>query len=93
VQRAPVEHQAGVAWHAIPRRGVRPPGAQEMCGFLELEVDHVIGCGKALRSGLRNRELQATTESFCAVDGVRARQSRKTADLVKIVTINQIHTT
>jgi hypothetical protein len=64
-----------------------------MCGFLELEVDHVIGCGKALRSGLRNRELQATTESFCAVDGVRARQSRKTADLVKIVTINQIHTT
>jgi hypothetical protein len=62
-------------------------------GFLELEVDHVIVCEKALRSPMRNRELHRTTESFCAVDGVRARQSRKTADLVKIVTINQIHTT
>ena len=62
-------------------------------GFLELEVDHVIGFRKALRSGLRNRELQATTESFCALDGVRARQSRKTADLVKTVTINQIWAT
>ena len=62
-------------------------------GFLELEVDYVIICEKALRSWMRNRELHPTTKSFCAVDGVRARQSRKTADLVKIVTINQIHTT
>ena len=66
---------------------------KKCCAFLELEVDHVIGCEKALRSPMRNRELHRTTESFCAVDGVRARQSRKTADLVKIVTINQIHTT
>ena len=66
---------------------------KKCCGFLELEVDYVIGCEKALRSPMRNRELHRTTESFCAVDGVRARQSRKTADLVKIVTINQIHTT
>ena len=63
-------------------------------GFLELEVDHVIGFGKALRSGLSNRELhEATTKSFCASDGRRRRQSRKTRDLVKIVIINQIHTT
>ena len=66
---------------------------KKCCGFLELEVDDVIGFEKALRSGLRNRELQATTKSFCAVDGVRARQSRKTADLRKIVTYSQIHTT
>jgi hypothetical protein len=59
-------------------------------GFLELEVDHVIVCEKALRSPMRNRELHRTTESFCAVDGVRARHSRKRPDLVKIVTINQI---
>ena len=62
-------------------------------GFLELEVDHVIRCEKALRSPMRNRELHRTTKSFCAVDGVRARQSRKTADLRKIVTFSQIHTT
>ena len=62
-------------------------------GFLELEVDHVIGFGKALRSGLSNRELQATTKSFCASDGRRRRQSRKTRDLGKIVTYSQIHTT
>ena len=66
---------------------------KKRCGFLELEVDYVIRFEKALRSGLRNRELKATTESFCAVDGVRARQSRKTADLRKIVTYSQIHTT
>ena len=38
-------------------------------GFLELEVDHVIGFGKALRSTLRNRELEGTSyyeERFCA---------------------------
>ena len=46
-QRAPVEHQAGAAWPAIPRRGVRPPvELKKCCGFLELEVDHVIGCEK-----------------------------------------------
>ena len=60
---------------------------------LELEVDYVIGFEKALRSPMRNRELHRTTESFCAVDGVRARQSRYNRDLVRIVTINQIHTT
>ena len=64
---------------------------KKCCGFLELEVDHVIGCEKALRSTLRNRELEGTTKSFCASDGRRRRQSRKTRDLVKIVTINQIH--
>ena len=92
-QRAPVEHQAGAVWPAIPRRGVRPPALNKCCGFLELEVDHVIGCEKALRSTLRNRELEGTTKSFCAMDGVRARQSRKTADLRKIVTYSQIHIT
>ena len=66
---------------------------KKCCGFLELEVDYVIGCEKALRSPMRNRELHRTTESFCAVDGARARQSRKTADLRKIVTYSQIHTT
>ena len=66
---------------------------KKCCGFLELEVNYVIGRKKALRSTLRNRNPEGTTKSFCAVDGVRARQSRKTADLVKIVTINQIHTT
>ena len=54
-------------------------------GFLELEVDHVIGFGKALRSTLRNCEPEGTTKSFCASDGVRARQSRKTVDLTEIV--------
>ena len=43
-----------------------------------------------LRSTTRNRELRGTTESFGAMDGARRRQSRKTTDLVKIVTINQI---
>ena len=63
---------------------------KKCCGFLELEVDYVIRCEKALRSTLRNRELEGTTKSFCAVDGVRARQSRKTADLTEIVTKRQI---
>ena len=57
------------------------------------EVVILIGFVKALRSSMRNRELHRTTESFCASDGRRRRQSRKTADLVKIVIINQIHTT
>ena len=92
-QRAPVEHQAGVAWLPFHAAAYVHLQLKNCCGFLELEVDHVIGCEKALRSPMRNRELHRTTESFCAVDGVRARQSRKTADLVKIVTINQIHTT
>ena len=64
--------------------------ARGFAGFLELEVDHVIGCEKALRSTLRNRELEGTTESFCAMDGARRRQSRKTTDLVRIVTVNEI---
>ena len=92
-QRAPVEHQAGTAWPAFHAAAYVHLELKKCCGFLELEVDHIIRCGKALRSGLRNRELQATTESFCAVDGVRARQSRNTADLGKIVTNSQIHTT
>ena len=58
---------------------------KKCCGFLELEVDHVIGFGKALRSTLRNREPEGTTKSFCASDGVRARQSRKTVDPTEIV--------
>ena len=66
---------------------------KKCCGFLELEVDYNIGFEKALRSWMRNFELHPTTESFCAVDGVRARQSRYNRDLVRIVTINQIHTT
>ena len=50
---------------------------KKCCGFLELQIDHVIGFGKALRSTLRNRDPEGTTKSFCAVDGMRARQSRK----------------
>jgi len=46
-----------------------------------------------VRCGISRELHRVTTESFCAVDGVRARQSRKPADLVKNVTINQIHTT
>ena len=63
---------------------------KKSCGFLELQVDCDLGFEKALRSGLGNRTLQATTKSFCAMDGARRRQSRKTTDLVKIVTINEI---
>ena len=56
-------------------------------GFLELEVDHVIGFGKALRSTLRNREPEGTTKwkSSCASDGRRRRQSRHNRDLTEIV--------
>jgi hypothetical protein len=82
--------QYGLPFHAAAYVHLQ---LKKCCGFLELEVDHVIGCEKALRSWMRNRELHPTTESFCAVDGVRARQLRKTADLAKIVTINEIHTT
>ena len=32
---------------------------KKCCGFLELEVDHVIGCEKALRSTVRNRDPDA----------------------------------
>ena len=66
---------------------------KKCCGFLELQVDYVIGFEKALRSTLRNRDPEGTTKSFCAVDGVRARQSRKTRDLTEIVIKRQIHTT
>ena len=92
-QRAPVEHQAGTGWPACHGAAYVHLELKKCCGFLELQIDHVIGFGKALRSTLRNRELEGTTKSFCVVDGVRARQSRKTRDLVKNVTINQIHTT
>ena len=91
-QRAPVEHQAGTGWPAFHGAAYVHLELKKCCGFLELQIDHVIGFGKALRSTLRNSELEGTTKSFCAVDGVRARQSRKTRDLVKNVTINQIHT-
>ena len=92
-QRAPVEHQAGTGWPAFHGAAYVHLELMKCCRFHELQIDHVIGFGKALRSTLRNRELEGTTKSFCVVDGVRARQSRKTRDLVKNVTINQIHTT
>ena len=92
-QRAPVEHQAGTGWPAFHGAAYVHLELKKYCGFLELQIDHVIGFGKALRSWMGNRELHPTTESFCAVDGVRARQSRKTRDLGKIVTYSQIHTT
>ena len=43
--------------------GVRSPGAvKKCCGFLELQIDHVIGFGKALRSPpVRNCELHRTS--------------------------------
>mgnify|MGYP000721564527 CR=1 FL=1 len=82
--------QHGLPFHAAAYVHLK---LKKCLGFLELEVDHVIGCEKSLRSTLRNCKLEGTTKSFCAVDGVRARQSRKTADLAKIVTINEIHTT
>ena len=89
-QRAPVEHQAGTAWPAFHAAAYVHLELKKCCGFLELQIDHVIGFGKALRSPVRNRELHRTTKSFCASDGVRARQPRKTADLAEIVRINQI---
>ena len=92
-QRAPVEHQAGTGWPAFHGAAYVHLELMKCCRFHELQIDHVIGFGKALRSTLRNRELEGTTKSFCAVDGVRARQSRKTRDLRKIVTFSQIHTT
>ena len=48
---------------------------------LELKVD--------VRSGVERQAMLLQPDA----QQVRARQSRKTADLVKIVTINQIHTT
>ena len=63
---------------------------KKCCCALELEVDDIMGFGKALRSSMRNRELHRTTESFCASDGRRRRQSRKTLDLTEIVTKRQI---
>ena len=84
-ERAHVEHQAGAAWPAFHAAASVHLELKKWCGFLELEVDHVIGFGKALRSTLRNREPEGTTKSFCASDGVRARQSRKTVDLTEIV--------
>ena len=92
-QRAPVEHQAGTGWPAFHGAAYVHLELMTCCRFHELQIDHVIGFGKALRSWMRNRELHPTTKSFCVVDGVRARQSRKTADLRKIVTFSQIHTT
>ena len=92
-QRAPVEHQAGTGWPAFHGAAYVHLELMKCCRFHELQIDHVIGFGKALRSTLRNSELEGTTKSFCAVDGVRARQSRKTRDLGKIVTFSQIHTT
>ena len=89
-QRAPVEHQAGTGWPAFHGAAYVHLELMKCCRFHELQIDHVIGFGKALRSPMRNRELHRTTESFCMVDGVRARQSRKTRDLAKIVTINEI---
>ena len=81
-QRAPVEHQAGTGWPAFHGAAYVHLELMKCCRFHELQIDHVIGFGKALRSTLRNRELEGTTKSFCVVDGVRARQSRKTRDLV-----------
>ena len=59
-------------------------------GFLELQVDDDLGFEKALRSPMRNRKHHRTTKSFGAMDGARRRQSRKTTDLVRIVTVNEI---
>jgi hypothetical protein len=79
--------QYGLPFHAAAYVHLQ---LKKCCGFLELEVDHVIGCEKALRSWMRNRELHPTTESFCASDGRRRRQSRNTADLTEIVIKRQI---
>ena len=87
VKRAPVHLQDGTA---LPRRGVSIWSSRNAAIFLRLQMDYDIGSGKALRSGLRNCELQATTESFGAVDGARGWPSPKTSDLVRNVTINQI---
>ena len=92
-QLAPVQHQAGAALPAFHAAAYVHLNPKKCCGFLEIDIDHVIGCRKALRSPMRNRELHRTTESFRAVDGARARQSRKTRDLTEIVMKRQIHTT
>ena len=62
-QRAPVEHQAGTGWPAFHGAAYVHLELMKCCRFHELQIDHVIGFGKALRSTLRNRELEGTTKS------------------------------
>ena len=64
-QRAPVEHQAGTGWPAFHGAAYVHLELMTCCRFHELQIDHVIGFGKALRSTLRNGELEGTTKSFC----------------------------
>ena len=47
-QRAPVEHQAGTGWPAFHGAAYVHLKLKKCCGFLELQIDHVIGFGKAL---------------------------------------------
>ena len=42
-QRAPVEHQAGTGWPAFHGAAYVHLELKKCCGFLELQIDHVIG--------------------------------------------------
>ena len=69
-QRAPVEHQAGTGWPAFHGAAYVHLELMKCCRFHELQIDHVIGFGKALRSTLRNRKLEGTIheELVCACE-------------------------
>ena len=53
-RRAPVEHQAGTGWPAFHGAAYVHLELKKCRGFLELQIDHVIGFGKALCSPVRN---------------------------------------
>ena len=66
---------------------------QNVATFSDPEIDYVIEFEKALRSGMRNRELYPTTERLFGVDGTPRRQSRRAACLRQIGTFSQTCTT
>ena len=74
-QRAPVEHQAGTGWPAFHGAAYVHLELMKCRRFHELQIDHVIGFGKALRSTLRNRELEGTTKSFCGICAVETERA------------------
>ena len=91
-QRAPVEHQAGQS--AFPRRGALSTWSTNcsLCTRLCLTTQ---GPDDANQLVARAIELCVQPHSWLAVDGSErvGASPRQTADLVKNVTINQIHTT
>ena len=93
-QRAPVEHQAGTGWPAFHGAAYVHLELMKCCRFHELQIDHVIGFGKALRSPMACAIASSIGLYGELLRGGRSERSaiveRKTRDLVKIVTINEI---